>query len=616
MPENVVQLANQNGQAAVEDAVAETWSVYNPEHFSYLTPALEKLIEALVRCVNDKGILTVVTGQQGSGKTTLLRQFLKQTRPEWELCLIQANHVIGEKHILEQLNNRFFPNQKYTIEILADRLATNTDKAWPVILVDDAHNLSSFALDVLLSLKYSIEEQGGRLGLVLLALPAIQEVLSSPSLLRHDEVVRLIDMPALTAQQVLEYIEQLLEASGLGSQLCLSHAQKQMIVRRSLGQPGLINMLLAQAAKKGGREPAHVSLWMQHHLKQPRLWAGAAMILLLVYGLSSLMKPGADKETATAEIAVAVVAEQATQSQSQNNPAAIAAKIPQNKAPNKSPLTKSSAAIDKPLVNTVVSRQVTPDKSGSKTKASELAAKPSLNTTAGSDSAIAMSEKPLVSPVNEPVNGQEWLAAQNKGDYTIQLAASAYEDAIERFIRRQPAMDGLRYVHIVRRGKDWYVTLFGSYTSFAMAKEAIADLPPGLRKNDPWIRRISTLQDMMPKAAQAEPEIVMPDVKQTEADAVDKTSLPTVSELPVSVANEVMTPAIDNAGKADTGSSAEAKEGADTAVEDATVSTDNAGNTSAGISDEVQESADTAVAPAVVSSDSAAMPAPVTSQPE
>jgi hypothetical protein len=96
-------------------------------------------------------------------------------------------------------------------------------------------------------------------------------------------------------------------------------------------------------------------------------------------------------------------------------------------------------------------------------------------------------------------DGQAWLSAQSPDEYTAQLAASLDSDAIERFIKDQPTVPGLHYVHIVQRGRDWYISLYGAFGSVGEAKAAIAELPSSLRKNAPWIRQMATLQKLLPQ---------------------------------------------------------------------------------------------------------------------
>jgi len=91
------------------------------------------------------------------------------------------------------------------------------------------------------------------------------------------------------------------------------------------------------------------------------------------------------------------------------------------------------------------------------------------------------------------------LRRQVPDDYTIQLAASASEKAIIRFIKKQPVLPELRYVHVKRRGSDWYVVLYGAYQSVSDARRVIKKLSRSLTKNKPWVRHTSALQKRLPE---------------------------------------------------------------------------------------------------------------------
>jgi len=544
MSKNVVQLSNQENQAAAVESESSVLSASGPGRFNYRSPAGDKLIEALARSVDEQGILTIVTGEPGSGKTVLLQRFLQQGRAEWDLCLVQAAHAIGEKHILEQINNRYYPHQQYQVEVLADRLAAEAGDRWPVIVVDNTHNLSSFALDTLLSLKFNIEERGGRLGLILFASPVIQAMLSGPSLHRHDETIRVIAMPLLTLNETLDYIDQWFDSQGLKLPQGLSSSRKQAIYRRSGGQPGQIERLLTEVVDKQARVPSALRGRVLHTLSRPYSWIAAAMLLLLAYVLGNLNATSPDEFPGPA-----VIVQDQSQLQ-QPGPPQVSAPPPKPAPKAIANAVETAARQDKkttpaatiPVVKPPASRRA---EIPADTTAKALPAQPSAERVQDQQTARKAA---VITTVHEPVDGTDWLLSANKGDYTIQLAASADEKAIKRFIRKQPMQEGLSYVHIIRRGKDSYVTLYGSYPTFSRAKEAIADLPLSMRDNGPWIRRISALQVLLPEAEAVEDEndnnIVINAVESSLPTAAGKASVPAPADTPVS---EPATPPTDNA---------------------------------------------------------------------
>ena len=125
----------------------------------------------------------------------------------------------------------------------------------------------------------------------------------------------------------------------------------------------------------------------------------------------------------------------------------------------------------------------------------------------------------------------------------MQLAASLDSDAIERFIKNQPNMPELHYVHIKQRGRDWYISLYGSYSSYAQAKAAVDRLPSSMRKNSPWIRRLAKLQSLAPVADTTATEatgdvneVISPSVETAAATPDVATDTESVSDLSPPVA--------------------------------------------------------------------------------
>lgn len=496
MSEKVVQLVsfsgnNPNSSTAATAMLADGVAAATSAAFYYQTPALEKLNEALVRSVNDQGFLTVINGEKGSGKSTLLQQFLRQAQPEWALCLIRVKHVIGEKHILEQLNKHFFPAKNYSLESLAQHLLASTDPCWPVIIVDDADKMSSFALKVLLSLKFSIEEQGGHLGLILFALPSIQGLMKSPSLLCHDEIVRNIDIPLLQERETFAYVDLFYQSKLLvpedeqsegqdNTPSALSHRQIRAIYRMSGGLPGSINQLIEQCEQRNASLPSQFMSYLLNIKMKPHRWRIAAVLLLII---ASAYKGG---EWILRDD-VSPIKEDMLATQHAPSPLLIAA----------APATVTEKARPATLAASLAAEAKRYDKP----KEAQLISAPEVKqliVAVAAPPALVDKEAVKIVAVNVPVDGQNWLMEQDPGDYTIQLAASADEKAINRFIRKQPVIEGMRYVHIVRRDQNWYLTLYGAYPTFSKATKGIQLLPQSLRENDPWIRRISSLQGLLP----------------------------------------------------------------------------------------------------------------------
>ena len=122
--------------------------------------------------------------------------------------------------------------------------------------------------------------------------------------------------------------------------------------------------------------------------------------------------------------------------------------------------------------------------------------------------AAAMGEPPAPAPAGaaEKPDGRsipeatgtsfdQWFASQPPGHYTLQLLGVRERKAAERFLKSSgldPAVTGV--VETRYRGGPWHVVIHGSYPDRAAARDAIAELPPRVRRNHPWPRTFGSLK--------------------------------------------------------------------------------------------------------------------------
>lgn len=91
----------------------------------------------------------------------------------------------------------------------------------------------------------------------------------------------------------------------------------------------------------------------------------------------------------------------------------------------------------------------------------------------------------------------DWVREQNPRSYTLQLASSTNPRKIEKYYRDNDLEGNAGYYRNVRKGKNWYALVYGSYPSSKAAQQAIETLPEGLRKWKPWVRRFRDIQGTM-----------------------------------------------------------------------------------------------------------------------
>ena len=98
------------------------------------------------------------------------------------------------------------------------------------------------------------------------------------------------------------------------------------------------------------------------------------------------------------------------------------------------------------------------------------------------------------------LHDSQWLLRQNPKAYTVQLVSSPGQADMARFINRnieQLALDSLAFSVSERDQRESYNLFFGVFATVGEARAAIAALPPELRANRPWVRRIQSVQDSL-----------------------------------------------------------------------------------------------------------------------
>lgn len=126
---------------------------------------------------------------------------------------------------------------------------------------------------------------------------------------------------------------------------------------------------------------------------------------------------------------------------------------------------------------------------------SELGAAKTTEETMAPESAFMTQDGEGVS--DGQIRGEDWVYKQPRDTYTIQLSSLLKEQDIINFIRRYNLTERAAYVRVNIKGTQRYNALYGSYSTYAAAKQALSTLPESLRSAKPWIRNFGLLQDLM-----------------------------------------------------------------------------------------------------------------------
>ncbi len=102
----------------------------------------------------------------------------------------------------------------------------------------------------------------------------------------------------------------------------------------------------------------------------------------------------------------------------------------------------------------------------------------------------------IASKVSKPVTtlGHHNLLAVNPDHYTLQLIGLSNKQALDAFISRNKLSGNVGYYQSHLQGKEWYVLLYGEFTSPQEAKVALQQLPQAVRDQKPWVRTMANVQ--------------------------------------------------------------------------------------------------------------------------
>ena len=147
------------------------------------------------------------------------------------------------------------------------------------------------------------------------------------------------------------------------------------------------------------------------------------------------------------------------------------------------PLTDGHSAIAEGVPPTPV-RAAQPQRDGVTATAS---------SASGSVANGAIGSPPAATGDAGSVRAIDWLRRQAPDHYTIQLIGTHSRPAMEAFIERHDLGSQAAWFKTSHRDKDWFVVVYGIYADRKLALTELNALPAGLRRAQPWPRRVATV---------------------------------------------------------------------------------------------------------------------------
>lgn len=445
-----------------------------PADVFFETEGLRATLDAVRAALASSDAAILLEGPPGAGKTAFLRRLV---RSEYlgDACWIDAEHPLGEARVLAAIG-RSFGLGGAPLPELADGIAGYGASALPFLVVDDAHNLSPFALRLVLELRQLVRARGSRFALVMAAPPrSLERAFASPSLARFRDELERITLPPFSEDDTREFLVRITDASAGGEDALETRARA--LHRASGGLPGEIRRM-ADALRRGVAPAPR-----RNAAAVPAVWRGAHRVWAVPAAVTGVTA-GAVLYLAWALFQGAPVAEDAG-----------LAVPPGAEVMQAGPATPL-AAVDEDFFVT----EAVPPSTDTPVAAVEAAPPPAAPAPAQPAAAqpAAVRPAPAAGPVAPPrtLTDREWLMAQDPQRYTIQLASTPDRAGAEAFIEKHPLRGRTIALETQRGARTIYIVLHESFASSAEARRAIEGLPPTLRRNDPFARRIASVQEM------------------------------------------------------------------------------------------------------------------------
>jgi septal ring-binding cell division protein DamX len=163
--------------------------------------------------------------------------------------------------------------------------------------------------------------------------------------------------------------------------------------------------------------------------------------------------------------------------------------------------TPTTTAVEQKQADAMANVQIqgeieTADKPTSTSSKVEKSATPqppeeSSSPTVTENKAVAQLENMLK---RHQINGKSWILQQAPASFTAQLIGSSRPDTLYSLAKNATMQENAAIYHVLRKNKDWYVLIYGSYPDKETIRKAVDKLPASLRKGGPWVRSMDAVQ--------------------------------------------------------------------------------------------------------------------------
>ena len=231
-----------------------SYSITPDPHYLYLSRRHREALAHLLYGADGHGGFVQLTGEVGTGKTTICRAFMEQIPEQVDLALI-LNPALTVVELLQAICQEFnipLLQGETSRMILVDKLnryllQAHADGRRPVLMIDEAQNLSPEVLEQLRLLTNLETSKHKLLQIFLIGQPELQEMLQRQELRQlAQRITARYHLTPLNEAETDDYIRHRLAVAQVERPI-FSRSALRRIHKLSGGVPRLINMLCDRA---------------------------------------------------------------------------------------------------------------------------------------------------------------------------------------------------------------------------------------------------------------------------------------------------------------------------------------------------------------------------------
>jgi DamX protein len=506
------------------------------EPFYFYTPHLTKSLKLFNYLTSFSNKIIVMTAPVGTGKAAFAEEFEKNQSDKKIVCKIKALRFDTPSQLLHELAEQLELNVKDNIgqvnlikalKVYAQKVAD--EERVVIVIIEEAHVLADLVIEALFQLVTNEPDGRGGIKLILSAEPCVDNIdfveaveqLSAKASGNRD--LFFYSLHPFTLEECKHYLQACFDRQGDLDKIPFSEEDYSHIHQASDGLPQKINLEAIRVMEQGLNrlivEKKEGPRWMLASavaicigvgvLVTAYLWDSKPKARVSVPAVQDNQEPKPGRVTGTIERESVVTFTSADSVNETANLQPVSGEV--SSITSSQPIeSNSKSAMPELQVESVDPQdRVTIDLDLNVTLPENEPQKiidDSVNTASSTqDEVVAILVPPVIEPapdlkeeVKSGLSGytdhERAIMSFRASDYTMQMLGSRTLESATRFMESFPSVKQFRYFETVNKGEPWFVVIFGRYQTRAQALAAVEQLPAGLQKQKPWVRRVSGIQ--------------------------------------------------------------------------------------------------------------------------